>query len=254
MNVHRRQIAVHARAPRQARRQVAVERTRQDILLAAFRAFGRSGFQSASMREIAQEAGFTAPALYVYFNSKEEIFTEGRRLFLSELLSIFDEPFPPGLSFSQKVSVLVRRLLEWADHRREIFTTLFTLRMRGELPPPGEPSRAGAAQAGRSELPAGPHPFIARLTRFIEGAADPGRDLAGGDAAVAAHLLAGIAHAFFLRWLKGTPGVRLAESTDRIVDFYFHGLLGARAGAAAGGSRAKARPRTKKQAKRKTKR
>src|SRR6266540_1991452 len=56
-----RPVEMRARAPR--RREVEIARTREDILVAAARALGRSGFGSVSMQDIAAEVGFTAPAL-----------------------------------------------------------------------------------------------------------------------------------------------------------------------------------------------
>ncbi|PZD95940.1 TetR family transcriptional regulator [Paenibacillus sambharensis] len=45
------------------------------ILDAAFRLFGSSGFYETKMSEIADEAGIAKGTLYLYFTSKEELFT-----------------------------------------------------------------------------------------------------------------------------------------------------------------------------------
>ena len=46
----------------------------------------------------------------------------------------------------------------------------------------------------------------------------------------AACVLVGIMHGFFLRWLAvnagAPPPARLAEQTDRIVDFFLYGIQG----------------------------
>lgn len=47
--------------------------TRRRILDAALRLFSRDGFQGASVRGLAREAGLTEAALYYYFRSKREI-------------------------------------------------------------------------------------------------------------------------------------------------------------------------------------
>ena len=46
---------------------------RQQIIDAAYRCFARRGFQKTTMREIYQEAGLSAGAVYHYFESKHEI-------------------------------------------------------------------------------------------------------------------------------------------------------------------------------------
>jgi AcrR family transcriptional regulator len=50
------------------------EQTRQQLLDAAARVFARRGYQSASVEEIAAEAGFTTGAVYSNFAGKEELF------------------------------------------------------------------------------------------------------------------------------------------------------------------------------------
>ena len=47
---------------------------RREILDAAVRLFAEKGYAAVTNAEIAKEAGVTAPALYYYFSSKEELF------------------------------------------------------------------------------------------------------------------------------------------------------------------------------------
>jgi AcrR family transcriptional regulator len=50
--------------PRPARPAKQVRRVREDILDAAMVVFARKGYQAATMHQIAEEAGYTAPSLY----------------------------------------------------------------------------------------------------------------------------------------------------------------------------------------------
>jgi AcrR family transcriptional regulator len=59
------------RSPRRSRNH---ERTRQAILENAFQLYARDGYAAVSMRVLAQALGCSAPSLYNYFLSKEEIF------------------------------------------------------------------------------------------------------------------------------------------------------------------------------------
>lgn len=47
----------------------------QQMLDAGVRAFARSGYRNASMDDIAELAGVSKPLVYLYLNSKEELFT-----------------------------------------------------------------------------------------------------------------------------------------------------------------------------------
>lgn len=46
---------------------------RREILVAAHRCFARSGFRDTTMRQVAEEAGLTAGALYRYFDDKASL-------------------------------------------------------------------------------------------------------------------------------------------------------------------------------------
>jgi AcrR family transcriptional regulator len=64
-----RQI-MSAPAPRSARR----DATREAILAAGLRCFGRDGFRRTALDRVAQEAGISRQALYLHFANKEELF------------------------------------------------------------------------------------------------------------------------------------------------------------------------------------
>ena len=70
-----RPAAGKARASvREQRQQALAEVRRSSVLDAARSAFFELGMERASMREIAQRAGYTVGALYSYFASKEEVY------------------------------------------------------------------------------------------------------------------------------------------------------------------------------------
>lgn len=58
------------------RKQKEKEIRRKDIIDAAERVFFSKGFENASMDEVAKEAEFSKRTVYLYFNSKEQIYFE----------------------------------------------------------------------------------------------------------------------------------------------------------------------------------
>jgi AcrR family transcriptional regulator len=52
------------------------EAKRRQILSTALRVFWKYGFRRVNMKEIAEAAGISRPGLYLYFKTKEEVFTE----------------------------------------------------------------------------------------------------------------------------------------------------------------------------------
>src|SRR6185295_8577513 len=173
------------------------------------------------MQEIAEDVGFTAPALYAYFDSKEEILRELVRSLGRELEETF-EPLPAAaLPLREKLAQLLRRQLGWIDRRRDVFGAFFAMRMCGEqvMKPHERPEALG------------PLGYLGRLTRWVKRitAADGG---APGDAdpAEMASVLMGITHGAVLRWIDGGRQGDLAAEIDRILDVFFHGFVGQRGG------------------------
>jgi AcrR family transcriptional regulator len=64
------------RAQRRAHRQAQTRQNRIDILDAAEKIFGERGMHNGSLREIADEAGFSAAAIYLFFESKQHLLSE----------------------------------------------------------------------------------------------------------------------------------------------------------------------------------
>jgi AcrR family transcriptional regulator len=207
-------LAKRAPAAPRGRRQVAAARTREEILVAAAHALARRGFESVSMREIAREVGFTAPALYAYFDSKKAIFDGLAQMMADELTATFQAPSPGG-DFRARVTALMRRQLEWVDRRRDAFAVMFAVKMGGH----GIERPSGG----------GPLDHLERLTRWVRAATAPG-DLGSHTPEDTAALLMGVGQGFFMRWVNSRDGSRLADQTERIIEFFFHGLAGPPAG------------------------
>lgn len=68
------------------------------ILDAALVVFSQKGFVSASMDDIAAEAGLTKPTLYQYFPSKDELFTAMMTEERDHMLESFEYPPRPAWS------------------------------------------------------------------------------------------------------------------------------------------------------------
>lgn len=187
--------------PRAGRRARAVERTRKEIVEAAARVFAEDGFHDASMAAIAREAGFTAPSLYTYFRSKDEIYEALAADVVGELLATFDAPVPEAAGFEDRVRDLLRRQATVFEARLDALRALMRIGPRH----------------GRKE----PERFIRRYAAFLEKA--------GGAAALrlppehAARLLFGLLDASFTHWLLSKGAPRASGQVDLILDLFLHG-------------------------------
>jgi AcrR family transcriptional regulator len=193
---------VTAPDPRESRRAREIVRTRQDILAAAARLFAQGGFHAATMQAIAREAGFTAASLYTYFESKDAIYEALGAEVLQAMLATFDAPAPAGLSFAQRLELLVQRQLALAAER------LDALRLFFDLGPPRGREREGTAE------------LLRRAERFL---AEAGKRELRCPIREAALLLFGLERTMVLAWVDGEADPDPVRAAARLVDLFLHG-------------------------------
>lgn len=185
----------------------AAERTREEILLAAARAFAKGGVKTLRMEDIAREAGYTGPALYSYFKSKDELFEALSEMVKRQFQTCFEQPLPLGLTFRQRVSLVTYRQLEVAERWHGLFLAHFML---GEVK--AGPSRDAVLNISN------------RIAEWF--ARDGGDELRGADPREAAFVFASITHGFFIKWLFDGAPEPLTDLTERIVSYFFDGVGG----------------------------
>jgi AcrR family transcriptional regulator len=206
--------------PTTQRRKRAIESTRQDILEAAARAFTKRGYQSATMRDIAKEAGYTAASLYTYFKSKQEIVLGLAALVTEEFVTGFDEPLPAGLSFRQKLELLTQRQLTNVERRRDLYALLMTL----------HPAHA-CQPTTRDRKPRSPMWHLElQVTAFTEWLRTHATraELGGHDPEIVARFMVSLGHGFLSHWVfSGPPGQSFVKNAHLLMDLLLHGILGA---------------------------
>lgn len=94
---------------------------KREILKAALTLFVRHGLDGTSIRDIATEAGYTNPAMFKHFSSKDDL---ARYLFAScyrqLIYRLFDGIHLDG-PFTENLAMLVRRTTEFIDESPDAF-------------------------------------------------------------------------------------------------------------------------------------
>lgn len=201
-------MPIRQNATRRAR---AREHTRRDILLAAADVFARRGYAAATLAELADAAGFAAPSLYRYFESKEEIFRSLVALFVGEMDATFEEPVDRSLPLARRLEALLRVQSRIAATFRSAFSVLDA----------AGPELAAAVPQLRSPR-AGIEYYESRLVVWLRRHADPGELRESPE--LAARAFAGIAFAFRPCPDDPRPEEPEPERIRRIVDLALHGF------------------------------
>ncbi len=105
------------KAQRRAHRQAQSLQNRLDILDAAEKIFGERGIRDGSLREIADEAGFSAAAIYVFFENKQHLLSETLTRRGDELLPVIQAVANADLSPLEKLHLLVDDTLAFFNER-----------------------------------------------------------------------------------------------------------------------------------------
>jgi AcrR family transcriptional regulator len=94
------------------------EETRQRILGAALKLFHDRGFDAATMRDVAQEAGVATGAAYYYFPSKEAIVMELYGRWSAEMQPKIEAALETATGLEQRLEKLIRvKWSHFAPHR-----------------------------------------------------------------------------------------------------------------------------------------
>lgn len=202
---------------RTARKEQLVTRTREAILDAAAAVFAQQGYHAVTMKDIASAAGYTAPSLYNYFDSKEAIFTALLERLHQANLGALDEPVPSGLTFAQRLELLVRRFVDVRTRHADAFALFMRLSSAGM---PSEELGRWMQEAFNA--------FLDRLTRWMGESASEAELRCHEAEALAFHLWGTMA-AEHARVLLGRDAQADPQAhTQRIVALFLHGALGGR--------------------------
>jgi AcrR family transcriptional regulator len=108
----------------ESRRERARAEARRDILLAAAEVFARRGYAAATLAELAAAAGFAAPSLYRYFQSKDDIFRSLLELVRGEIAATFEGAVDRSLPLAARLEALLAAQYRVVESRRDAFAVL----------------------------------------------------------------------------------------------------------------------------------
>jgi AcrR family transcriptional regulator len=100
------------------------EETRARILVAALRAFREHGFESATMRQVAAEAGVALGAAYYYFDSKDAIVMAFYEQAQNEMAPALDTLLARSRTLEQRLRSIIGQKIEYFAPNRALVGAL----------------------------------------------------------------------------------------------------------------------------------
>ena len=196
------------------------------MLDAAVKTFGQRGYMAASMDEIAELAGVSKPLVYLYLNSKEDLFTACIRREAAALTEAVRSGVRPGLGADRQLWEGLQAFFTHTARHPDGWAILH-LQARTH----GEPF-AAEVTAMREEIVAFVTELIAvaarsggaRCSNEVESLGDlrdpglPEREVAG-----LAEALVGAAESL-AAWANATPGVSARQAAATLMNFAWAGL------------------------------
>ncbi|MEW2050501.1 TetR/AcrR family transcriptional regulator [Streptomyces sp. NPDC005476] len=185
----------------------------QQMLDAAVETFGRRGYMAASMDEIAELAGVSKPLVYLYLNSKEDLFTACIRREAKALVAAVRTGVRTDLPADRQ---LWDGLLAFFAHTAEHPHAWSVLHLQARTH--GEPFAAEVA-AMREEIVA----FVTQLIVVAAREAHRDPDLPEREVAGLAEALVGAAESL-AAWANTADGTTARQAAATLMNFAWAGL------------------------------
>ncbi|MGW7267156.1 TetR/AcrR family transcriptional regulator [Streptomyces sp. NPDC054842] len=185
----------------------------RQMLDAAVQTFGQRGYRAASMDEIADLAGVSKPLVYLYLNSKEDLFTACIRREAKALTAAVRAGVRPGLPADRQLWDGLRAFFEHTARNPDGWAVLHR-----QARTHGEPF-AAEVTAMREELVA----FVTQLIVIAAREAHRDPSLAEREVAGLAEALVGAAESL-AAWANATPGVSAKQASATLMNFAWAGL------------------------------
>ncbi|WP_128375994.1 TetR/AcrR family transcriptional regulator [Streptomyces cavernae] len=185
----------------------------QQMLDAAVQTFGQRGYSAASMDEIADLAGVSKPLVYLYLNSKEDLFSACIRREAQALETAVREGVRPDEPADRQLWAGLQAFFTHTAQNPDGWTVLH-LQARTH----GEPFAAEVA-AMRREIVV----FVTELILVAAREAHRDPSLPEREVAGLAEALVGAAESL-AAWANTTPGISAKQAATTLMNFAWAGL------------------------------
>ena len=191
------------------------EQRRSELLAYATERFATHGYHPTSVAELVDGLGVGKGVFYWYFESKEDLFMEILRTGERDLRRAQQEAMGDETDPLLRLELGIRGSMEWWATHRDVYVLIEFARTEASFAP-------GVRKGERVALE--------DTRRLVQEAMDSGT-IADGNASIVAQAVLGVSSVLARTQLLGRSRPA-QEVADEVIDFCWHGLVGAPAGAA----------------------
>jgi AcrR family transcriptional regulator len=109
------------------RKQVLTDMRRQEILAAAIKVFGKKGFAATCVGDVADAAEMAKGTVYLYFDSKEEIYATAVHLAVEQLQELARERMQTVKGLRERLAVAISVRMEFWHEQLDLYRLLLTV-------------------------------------------------------------------------------------------------------------------------------
>jgi AcrR family transcriptional regulator len=109
------------------RKQVLTDLRREEILTAAIKVFGKKGFAATCVGDVADAAKMAKGTVYLYFESKEEIYATAVGLAIERLQAYSAERVQPATGVRERLAVAISVRMEFWHEQINLYRLLLTV-------------------------------------------------------------------------------------------------------------------------------
>ena len=120
-------MSAAANAASTSRRQVLTDLRRNEILAAAIKVFGKKGFAATCVGDIADAADIAKGTLYLYFESKQDIYATAVQSAFTQLQALTEERMKSVHGLRDRLAVAISVRLEFWHEQRNLYRLLLTV-------------------------------------------------------------------------------------------------------------------------------
>ncbi|HEY5056450.1 MAG TPA: TetR/AcrR family transcriptional regulator [Acidobacteriaceae bacterium] len=109
------------------RKQVLTDMRRQEILAAAIKVFGKKGFAATCVGDVADAAKMAKGTVYLYFESKEEIYASAVQMAVAQLQEVAAERTRLVKGIRERLAVAIAVRMEFWHEQLNLYRLLLTV-------------------------------------------------------------------------------------------------------------------------------